>query len=152
MSERALCDLLIRQGVEAGLPVDDVVEQLATVQFPSFVNMDGYRTALFEAAEEHLRSEYESKLQALRQKLYAENAAAANGQTRATAKPGTVSEPELADVAGHVLETKTDDQAPPEPVDDGIDVFTSTEPAGASDETAIWVRDENEPAHRRYQK
>jgi hypothetical protein len=148
MSERALCDLLIRKGVDAGLPVDQVVEQLAEVAFPAFINMADYRATLFEAAEGQLRSEYEARLAALRQKVYADDAPAVNGLVEQAVQ-------ETADVAGHVLQTTTVDPAPAAAAEaDDMDVFASQsatpEPAGAADETAVWVTNNGEPVRRQF--
>ena len=145
MSEQQLCALLIRMGVESGRPIDAIVDELANLQLPSFVDATDFRASLVDVAEDHLRSEYESRVEELRRKVLTDADEDSLQMERSV--------PEQADVAGHVLETAPAPETPAEVADEsGMDVFASppadSDAAAASDETAVWMMRDGQPVRR----
>jgi hypothetical protein len=69
MRERELATLLIEIGLQSGVSIDRVVDELGSMSTPSFVSQQTFRGALADAAEAHLRRQFEDQLSRLRQKI-----------------------------------------------------------------------------------
>jgi len=69
MRERELATLYIEIGLQSGVSIDRVVDELGTLAMPSFVNQQTFRSAIADAAEAHLRRQFEDQLARLRQKM-----------------------------------------------------------------------------------
>ena len=77
MRERELADLFIAIGVENGVQIERVTEELGTLALPSFVDARAFRAALLTAAETQLRAQLDDRIRRMRRQLGAEGAAAA---------------------------------------------------------------------------
>ncbi len=69
MRERQLANLLIQMGMERGMDIEQVVQEMAGAVLPAFVDARAFRAALVEVAEGQLRSQMEERLSRLRQQL-----------------------------------------------------------------------------------
>lgn len=67
--ERDLCNLLIQMGLDRGVDVGHVTEELATLALPSFADTAAFRNVLVEAAETQLRLQMDERIRKLRQQL-----------------------------------------------------------------------------------
>lgn len=77
MRERELADLFIAIGVENGVQIERVTEELGVLALPSFVDARAFRAALLTAAETQLRAQLDDRIRRMRRQLGAEGAAAA---------------------------------------------------------------------------
>jgi hypothetical protein len=119
--------------LERGLPIERAVDDLSSVEFPGFVDGPAFRAALLETAELQLRTEFEARVGAVRQRLQAPGSIAEI--------PSAVVVEGASEVTGHMHDAPaTESPTGPEAERDldDLDPTTGTEPAGASDETAIW--------------
>ena len=87
MRERELADLFIAIGVENGVQIERVTEELGTLALPSFVDARAFRAALLTAAETQLRAQLDDRIRRMRRQLGAEGAAAAAAQAPMPAPP-----------------------------------------------------------------
>lgn len=84
MRERELADLFIAIGVENGVQIERVTEELGTLALPSFVDARVFRAALIDTAEVQLRAQLDDRIRRMRRQLGVEGAAAAAGATSAS--------------------------------------------------------------------
>jgi hypothetical protein len=137
MKERDLANLLIQMGVDSGLDIERAADQLATMQFPSFVDNRAYRAALLDAVEAQMRMQMEQRLQAMRQKFdvaasYSPPAAAATFQptTPAYAAPVTPIPTPASNLHGMSIEQAG--------TVDTIIGNIGDDDEGTSDDTIVW--------------
>lgn len=69
MRERELSNLMIQAGLERGVDVEQVVEELLALPVPSFVDAEVYRGSLLTAVEAHLMAQVADRMQRLRQRF-----------------------------------------------------------------------------------
>ena len=69
MRERELSSLMIQAGLERGIGVEQVVEELLAMPVPSFVDSEVFRGSLLEAVEAHLLGQVADRMQRLRQRF-----------------------------------------------------------------------------------
>jgi hypothetical protein len=69
MRERELSSLMIQAGLERGIGVEQVVEELLAMPVPSFVDSQVFRDSLLEAVEAHLLGQVADRMQRLRQRF-----------------------------------------------------------------------------------
>lgn len=67
MSEQQLADLFIQMGLERGFTIEQVVDELAAIRLPSYVDQGRFRLVVVAAAEARLRAQFEERLNRLRQ-------------------------------------------------------------------------------------
>jgi hypothetical protein len=96
ISEMQLASTFIQMGRERGLTTEQVVEQLAAVALPAFVDQSAFRSSLLSAVEDLWHAELESRLQRLRQRMQLE--AHDGSPTSVPATPALGSDGRSADV------------------------------------------------------
>jgi hypothetical protein len=69
MREQDLAAVLFAQGVQSGLSMEQVIDELGAVNWPSFVDTGVFREALAEAAETQLRRQLDEQLAMIRRKI-----------------------------------------------------------------------------------
>lgn len=157
-AESQLASVLIQIGRGRGVDVDQLVEELAGMTMPSFLDPSAFRRAVLDAAESYWRAELDERIARLRQQFGL--AAARTPRPRpvppAQVFEAPVSEPAVAapelERAAPVVEPVTPEPAPgPLPVDltppdatiqePSVDSALTAEEAEAmpSDATMIWT-------------
>lgn len=100
MRERELADLFIAIGVENGVQIERVTEELGTLMLPSFVDARAFRAALIDTAEAQLRAQLDDRIRRMRRQLGVDGAASAasasatSGGTPVVARLNMQPEPE----------------------------------------------------------
>lgn len=69
MREQELASLMIQAGLEQGVDVDRVVEELLTLPLPSFVDSQVFRGSLLTAMESHLQAQVADRMRRLRKQF-----------------------------------------------------------------------------------
>ena len=69
MREQDLAAVLFAQGIQSGLSMERVIDELGAMNWPSFVNAHAFREALAGAAETQLRQQLEQQLAMIRRKI-----------------------------------------------------------------------------------
>lgn len=69
MRERELSNLMIQAGLERGLDVEKVVEELLALPVPSFVDPQAFRGSLLAAVEAYLLAQVAERMRRLRQQF-----------------------------------------------------------------------------------
>jgi hypothetical protein len=69
MRERELATLFIEIGLQSGVSIERAIDEVGALTMPSFINQQTFRGALADAAEAHLRRQFEDQLSRLRQKI-----------------------------------------------------------------------------------
>lgn len=69
MREQDLAAVLFAQGVQSGLSMERVIDELGAMTWPSFVDAHAFREALAGAAETQLRQQLEQQLAMIRRKI-----------------------------------------------------------------------------------
>jgi hypothetical protein len=85
--ERELADLFIAIGVDAGVQIERVTEELGTLVLPSFVDARAFRAALIDTAEAQLRAQLDDRIRRMRRQMGVEGAAAASASASSGATP-----------------------------------------------------------------
>lgn len=131
MRERELATLYIEIGLQSGVSVDRVVDELGTLALPSFVNQQTFRSAIADAAEAHLRRQFEDQLARLRQKIGANRPVVGRVQVppEPEVQPFTGLPSNTAPVAGATGEAPPAVVNEPAPVEDEL----------PADATLVWT-------------
>ncbi len=69
MREQELASLMIQAGLERGIDVEQVVEELLTLPLPSFVDSQLFRSSLLTAVEAHLQAQLADRMRRLRKQF-----------------------------------------------------------------------------------
>ena len=69
MREQDMAAVLFAQGVQSGLNMEQVIDELGVINWPSFVDASAFRAALAEAAETQLRRQLDEQLAMIRRKI-----------------------------------------------------------------------------------
>ena len=69
MRERELSNLMIQAGLERGLDVEKVVDELLALPVPSFVDPQAFRGSLLAAVEAYLLAQVAERMRRLRQQF-----------------------------------------------------------------------------------
>jgi hypothetical protein len=76
MREQELAAHLFEWGVQSGLSMDRVIDELGAINWPSFIDATTFRASLGGAAEAQLRRQMEEQLAMIRRKIGGETSAA----------------------------------------------------------------------------
>lgn len=110
MRERELSNLMIQAGLERGMDVEQVVDELLALPVPSFVDPQLFRGSLLAAVEAHLLAQVADRMRRLRQQVGLEPRAAET--TRVEALTGTA--PTILDVDAGTKATIQSTGRPPD--------------------------------------
>ncbi len=73
MREQELANLLIQIGSERGFEMDSLVNELASMKMPSFINERDFRDSLLQAVESQLRLQVDEQIRKMRERFRGES-------------------------------------------------------------------------------
>ncbi len=100
MREKDLANIIVQIGIDRGVDLDHIVDELGATTLPSFIDKSAYNAALIEAIEARLRQQVEERIQGLRRQLGLSASAPAGRLNEASPKPAwvpPVAEPATSD-------------------------------------------------------
>lgn len=110
VEERDLAGTIVKIGLARGLDADHLVEELARMTLPSFLDTRAFRASLVDTIEEQWRAELDARVQRLRDQLG--GAAATAGRIEAVAA-GFVASPTTGPVTQYDVVDSTAIEAAP---------------------------------------
>lgn len=69
MRERELANLIVQIGLDQGVSVEQIAQEVAAMRLPSFIDGQAWRDAIVEAVEAQLRARVEEQIAELRRRM-----------------------------------------------------------------------------------